>query len=71
MGVDIRNKTYIQINKQDDTYYDEKSGWICIGDRKVYDFDDCVEFLNGAILVLRDGNVVSLWLNVGINLPLY
>ena len=71
MGVDIRNKTYIQINKQDDTYYDEKSGWICIGDRKVYDFDDCVEFLNGAILVLRDGNVVSLWLNVGVNLPLY
>lgn len=70
-GVDIRNKTYIQINKQDDTYYDERSGFICIGDRKVYDFDDCIEFLNGAIIVLRDGKVISLWLKVGSNLPLF
>ena len=70
-GVDIRNKTYIQINKQDDTYYDEKSGFICIGDRKFYDFDDCIEFLSGAIIVLRDGKVVSFWLHVGSNLPLF
>ena len=70
-GVDIRNKTYIQICKQEDTFYDEKTGWICIGERKVYDFDDCVEFLGGAILVLRDNKVISLWLNVGADLPLY
>ena len=70
-GVDIRNKTYIQINKQDDTYYDEKSGFICIGDRKFYEFDNCVEFLSGAIIVLRDEKVVSFWLYVGSNLPLY
>lgn len=70
-GVDVRNKTYIQINKQDDTYYDDKSGWICIGERKVYDFDDCVEFLEGAIIVLRDNKVISLWLRVGADLALY
>lgn len=70
-GVEIRNKTYIQICKQEDTYYDSKSGWICIGEKKVYNFDDCIEFLDGAILVLRDNKVVSLWLNVGTDLALF
>ena len=70
-GVDIRNKTYIQVCKQEDTYYDAKTGWICIGERKIYDFDDCIEFLNGAILVIRDSKIVSLWLNVGVDLPLF
>ena len=70
-GVDIRNKTYIQVCKQDDAYYDSKSGWVCIGERKVYEFDDCIEFLTGVILVLRDKKIISLWLNVGTDLPLF
>ena len=70
-GVEIRNKTYIQINKQSDTYYNTKTGWICIGEPKVYPIDDCVEFLNDAYLVLRDNKIISLWVNVGKDLPLY
>lgn len=70
-GVELRNKTYIQINKQEDTYYDAKTGWICIGERKVYSFDEPIEFLSNAILVLRDNKVISLWIKVGENLPLY
>lgn len=70
-GVDLRNKTYIQVNKQDDTYYDAKSGWICIGDKKIYSLDEAIEFLDGAILVLRDNLIVSFWLKVGENLPLF
>lgn len=70
-GVDIRNKTYIQVCKQEDTYYDSKTGWICIGEKKTYDFDDKIEFLEGAILVLRDNKIVSFWLNVGSDLPLF
>ena len=70
-GVEIRNKTYIQICKQEDSYYDSKSGWLCIGERKTYDFDDCIEFLNGVIIVLRDNKVVSIWFNVGADLPLF
>ena len=71
IGVELRNKTYIQVNKQEDTYYDSKTGWICIGERKTYSFDECVEFLDNAIIVLRDQKIVSLWLKVGNDLPLY
>jgi hypothetical protein len=70
-GVDLRSKTYIQVNKQNDTYYNSKTGWICIGEPKFYSIDDCIEFLEGAYLVLREGKIVSLWLNVGKDLPLY
>ena len=70
-GVDLRSKTYIQVNKQSDTYYNSKTGWICIGEPKFYSIDDCIEFLEGAYLVLREGKIISLWLNVGKELPLY
>ena len=70
-GVELRNKTYIQVNKQDDTYYDPKSGWICIGEKKIYSLDEPVEFLEGVILVLRDNKIVSFWVKVGENLPLF
>lgn len=69
-GVEIRNKTYIQINKQSDTYYNPKTGWICIGEYKTYSIDDVIEFVTNGYLVLRDNKIVSFWLYVGENLPL-
>lgn len=70
-GVELRNKTYIQINKQSDTYYNPKTGWICIGEYKTYSIDDVVEFLENAYLVIRDNKIISMWIYVGQNLPLY
>lgn len=69
-GVEIRNKTYIQINKQSDTYYNPKTGWICIGEYKTYSIDDVIEFVTNGYLVLRDNKIISFWLYVGENLPL-
>ena len=69
-GVEIRNKTYIQINKQSDTYYNPKTGWICIGEYKVYGIDDVLEFVENGYLVVRDNKIISFWLYVGKDLPL-
>lgn len=70
-GVDIRSKTYLQINKQDDTYYNPKTGWLCIGYYKTYSIDDVVEFMENSYLVIRDNKIISMWIYVGENLPLY
>lgn len=70
-GVELRNKTYLQINKQADTYYNQKTGWLCIGEYKTYAIDDIVEFMDNAYLVIQDEKIISLWLYVGLNLPLY
>ena len=70
-GFDIRNKTLFRINTQDDTYYDKKTGMICIGEKKIYDFDEIIEFIKDAYLVLRDDKIISLWISLPPNLDLY
>ncbi len=69
-GFSFSSKCYIQINKQDEIYYNPKNGWVCLGERKIYPIDEVVEFVSGALLVLREGKIISLWLRVGENLPL-
>lgn len=63
-------KEIIQILKRADTYYDSKQGWICIGERKRTSLDEAIEFAEGAIIVLRDGEAVALFLEVGKNIQL-
>lgn len=70
-GVEIRNKTLIQINKQADTYYNAKTGWICIGEVKQYPIDKVYEIVENSYIVLRDNKIISIWIYVGTNLSLY
>ncbi len=70
-GVEIRNKTLIQINKQADTYYNASTGWICIGEVKQYPIDEVLEVVENAYLIVRDNVIVSMWVYVGTNLSLY
>jgi hypothetical protein len=44
------------------TYYDEKSGWVCIGNCEKSKDSQTVEFLKNCIAVLEDGNLIALWL---------
>ena len=45
----------------DVTYYDDSSGWICIGE---VDYKDCeaVEFATNTIAVIKNSNLHALWL---------
>ncbi len=75
LTVDLGNhkpnkRELIQILKRTDTYYDSKLGWICIGERKRTVLDEAIEFAEGAIIVLRDGEAVALFLEVGKNIQL-
>lgn len=71
LGVEIRSKTYIQIQKQSDTYYDKQSGLLLVGEKKIYEIDEVIEFINGAYLVIREGKICSLIINVGQDISIY
>lgn len=45
------------------SYYDRKSGWICIGSYELTANDKVVEFANETIAVVENGYLKSLWIN--------
>ncbi len=45
-----------------ETFYDEKKGWICIGNCEIISDVDSVEFLKDSVVVCKSGEIVSLWL---------
>lgn len=70
-GFDFRPKTLFQMLQQEDTYYNKKTGMLCIGDPKIYSIDDITEFIKDGYLVTRDDKIISLWLKLPINLEIY
>jgi len=48
------------------TYHDEKSHCLCIGNPKIEDSDDTIEFANGIVAVLRKGQIIAVWAKVKI-----
>jgi len=51
----------VRYNDSWNTYYDEENQYICIGDYLTNDGDDCIEFANNVIAILRDGNLIAIW----------
>lgn len=47
---------------QRDTTYDPASGWVCVGDSEVHSADQIMEFSRSTVAVVRNGSLVSLWL---------
>ena len=65
----ISTFTILKSLKDDNTYYDKKSGWVCIGNKKAKNNNYAVQFMDNAIIVFNELNQVeSLWLNLGLNL---
>lgn len=62
---DVNKYTVIQTLESANTYYDKNSGWVCIGNRKAKDTDN-IMMMNNVIICLRDQEIESLWINVGI-----
>jgi len=56
--------TGIEYDRSLETYYDEEKQYICIGDYCIEDTDDCVEFANNIIAVLRNGDLVAIWAKI-------
>ncbi len=66
VGPKIEQKVVIHALKQEDIYYDKIEGWLCVGERKVTVIDKAYEISKDVILVLRDNEIMSLWIKVGI-----
>lgn len=49
---------------KEDFYYDQKSGWLMVGERKQTPLDDAYQIAENVIIVLREKEIVSLWVKI-------
>jgi len=55
----------IEYDRSWETYYNKKESCVCIGkDCHILDTDNCIEFANGIIAVLRGNQLVSVWAKI-------
>ena len=66
----LTQKTIFKYLRHEDTFYDKKTGWLCFGPKKLEVIDVAVEIAKDVYLVLRDEELISVWVKVGDNLPI-
>ncbi len=44
------------------TYFDRRTGWVCIGDPHCSSEKRCVEFAENSVAVIDDGQLSSIWI---------
>ena len=69
-GYKFTDKTVLKYLRHEDTFYDKKSGWLCFGPKKVEVIDDVIEIMENVYVVLRDEELISVWVKVGENLEI-
>ena len=60
----VTEKTLIQALRREDSYYDSKSGWLCIGERKATPLDEVIQIMENVILVVREQLLISVWIQL-------
>lgn len=60
----VSPKTIMDHHSYDDIFYDSKKRLVCIGDKKIYNIDDIIEFIPNGYLVLRDNELVSIFIYI-------
>jgi len=63
-GFKIEPKMVIHALKRADSYYDNKTGWLVVGERKTTIIDDAYEISKDVIIVLRDQELMSVWIKI-------
>lgn len=61
----LKKFTVIQALSNANSYYDKTTGWVCIGDKKTKDTTN-VKIMENVIIALKDTEISSFWINVGI-----
>ncbi|CDC71551.1 putative uncharacterized protein [Staphylococcus sp. CAG:324] len=64
IGFEFNEKMVVQALKNQDTYYDNKTGWTLIGERKATPLDEVIEIMTDVYVVIRDQELVSLWMKI-------
>ena len=60
----IKPFNIIKTLKDVNSYYDKNTGWLCIGNHKNKN-TEAIQFMNQAILVLKENEIHALWIYVG------
>lgn len=63
-GFPVTSKTVIQALKRADTCYDNKTGWLVFGERKQTILDDAYEVSKDVVVVLREKELIALWVKL-------
>lgn len=61
IGFDFQERLVIQALKNQDTYYDNKTGWTVVGERKGTILDEVIEIMHDVYVVIRNEELVALW----------
>ena len=54
----------VEYDRSWQTYYNEQEDCLCIGDFHSHTGDDCIEFANGIIAVLRNNQLIAVWAKI-------
>lgn len=54
----------IEYDRSWNTYYNKKSTCICIGDYCSLNNDNCIEFANGIVAVVRNNQLAAIWARI-------
>lgn len=63
-GVNPNPKVVVQYMHKEDFYYDVKTGWLMVGERKQTPLDEAYQIAENVIIVLREKEITSLWIKV-------
>ena len=56
--------TGIEYDRSWNTHYNKKENCLCIGDYDTHKDDNCIEFANGIVAVLRGNQLVAIWAKI-------
>lgn len=62
---DLKNYMVIQGLTKANTYYDKRTGWVCIGNKNPKESSN-IQIMNNVIVSIVNEEIVSFWINVGI-----
>lgn len=63
-GINPSPKVMVQFMHKEDYYYDKKTGWLMVGERKSTPLDEAYKIQDNVILVIREKEIVSLWIQI-------
>lgn len=69
-GYTANKNSVFKYMKHQDVYYDQKTGWLCFGERRSTKIDDSIAIAENVIMVLREQELVSLWIKIEPNLKI-
>ena len=64
VGFNLDKPTLIQTLKHSDTYYNNKTGWLLIGDKKPTVADEAIEIMKDVIVIIRFEEIVGVWIKL-------